>query len=140
MKNLQKKGAYLKEKSMGKNKFGEFLRKLLGWIREQTITTYDKSGKIIEVTNVTTRLSVSTIIYKLFLELMIVLISISLLLNIYSFFIVQHYLSPERAYIRSVFFNPIDFFSIMLLWWFIWLHSKIYDDDVVYMASLKDRQ
>lgn len=128
MKNLQKTGTYLKEKGMEKNEFGEFLRKLLGWIREQTITTYDESGKIIEVTTVTTRLSVSTIIYKLFLELMIVLISMSILLNLYAFFIIQQYLSPERAYIHSVFFNPIDFFSIMFLLWFIWLHSKIYDD------------
>ena len=56
----------MKEKGMGKNKFGEFLRKLLGGIREKTITTYDESGEIIEVATVTTRLSVLTIIHKLF--------------------------------------------------------------------------
>jgi hypothetical protein len=140
---------------MKKKKFGEVLRKLVGGIREKKITTYDESGEIIEVATITTRLSVLTIIYKLFLELMIVVISISILSKLYFFIFQYNYsLDPARTHIYSFFFNP--FGDILFLWLFIWLRSKIDDDgdedvvhmaidddddnDVVHMASPKDKQ
>ena len=87
---------------------------LLGWVRERTTTTHDESGKVIKTTRVRFKLSYAQILYKLFLELMIIFTTVILLSNIYTAYTLSY-----------AYFRPGSFIIGMMFWfWFTWLHSE----------------
>ncbi|MBU1198886.1 MAG: hypothetical protein KJ685_03565 [Nanoarchaeota archaeon] len=102
---------------MKKKKFREVLRKLLGGIKKEKITTYDDLGNIIKVETITTKLSYLQIIGKLFTGSMIVCALMIIFINLY----LAYALQPRFSY-----FRPVSFMiNIGFLMFFMWLYSRI---------------